>query len=300
MLEAVTSLGVQKDVGGPIRKSAIHDATSAFVQAMTTSKNCVEAFDKLEHRCAGKSEMQRELASIYLERGGLRKLVAVIILHLRPNDQNVADEWLRPATRDLLAAVAAVEIDDSPGMTLLQLHAAFEGRVIAEVLADKELLTQFERVVESHRSSGKNAEEFARLESACEVDVLRTSKQKAPRRAALRNADEETIKLFADSLMKATGYPKDRRRYVEDDVRKMARIDAIQAEFCQHLQPLQNLGHTRSPNTIYARPTEYVCSCTLLGHETVIEFADIDVVIDAMQRTYCSGCDKRAPLDQQG
>jgi hypothetical protein len=35
---------------------------------------------------------------------------------------------------------------------------------------------------------------------------------------------------------------------------------------------------------------------TLLGHQTRIELEDIDVVIDAMKRTFCDGCDKRSPL----
>jgi hypothetical protein len=73
----------------------------------------------------------------------------------------------------------------------------------------------------------------------------------------------------------------------------MAVIEQEQDEYCQHLQPLQNLLHTHHPQTVYATPTRYVCSCTLLGYETQIEMEDIDTVINAMKRVYCAECQRR-------
>jgi hypothetical protein len=104
------------------------------------------------------------------------------------------------------------------------------------------------------------------------------------------------IRFFADHMMKAIGYPEDRRRHVEADVRKLARIEVAQWEYCRHLQPLQNLIHTQSPATAFSRPTMYVCSCTLFGHQTKIEVEDVDVTISAMKQVYCSKCSMRSPL----
>jgi hypothetical protein len=102
--------------------------------------------------------------------------------------------------------------------------------------------------------------------------------------------------------MAATGLSADRRRSVEDDLRKQIRIDQVQRSFCKHLQPLQNLEHTASPETAYLFKTQYTCSCTRFGHQTRIENDDIEVVINAMQRTYCDECRERDPAgdEQQG
>lgn len=116
----------------------------------------------------------------------------------------------------------------------------------------------------------------------------------AARSFALEN--EDAVQDFVEMNMRAMGLPEDRRRHVEDDVRKLARSEEVQRKFCRYLQPVQNLEHTLSPDTIYTRPTKYTCACTLLNCGTVIETDDIDVAIDAMKRTYCDGCAKRAPL----
>ena len=71
--------------------------------------------------------------------------------------------------------------------------------------------------------------------------------------------------------------------------------EQVKRTYCRHLQPIQNLTHTRSPRTIYTRPTQHTCKCLRFGHQTVIEQEDIDVVIKAMQRTYCDECGFREP-----
>jgi redox-regulated HSP33 family molecular chaperone len=107
--------------------------------------------------------------------------------------------------------------------------------------------------------------------------------------------DDTQIPRIAGQLMEAFGWPEDRREYVEDDLRKMSRVDQAKRLYCRHLEAIQNLAHTQSPRTIYTRPTQYTCKCQRLGHRTVIEQEDIDVVIKAMQRTYCDECTHREP-----
>jgi hypothetical protein len=108
-------------------------------------------------------------------------------------------------------------------------------------------------------------------------------------------ADEAQIQRFVEAIMQASGFPEDRHRSVEDDVRKQVRIDQVRRGFCKHLQPLQDFQHLQSVETAYLFRTKYRCSCTLLGHRTVIESDDIDVVINAMQRVHCKACTDRQP-----
>jgi hypothetical protein len=294
---AVTNVSVQQNIRGPIRVSAIREATTARAKALEEINECVAGFERLEGECKGKTELGGELAFVYMERGELRKLTGAILKD-GSNDQSVNERWLRSAALDFTAAGEAAKLRPSTEMEILQIRVAFEGRTVAEVLADQVLLSAFDAVIASYRLAGPYAEEIRKLEAASRTDVLRlrTSTPESTPRGWLQNADEDTTKRFADSVMKAAGYPEDRRRHVEDDVRKMARIDLAQRQFCRHLQPMQNLRHHDSPGTVFASPTKYVCSCTLLGHQTRIELEDIDVVIDAMKRTFCDGCDKRSPL----
>jgi hypothetical protein len=274
---------------------ARRDAEGTFVASMNTLTYCLDAYGKLEEQCSEKSSLAGELASIYFERGGLRKLIGAV-LKFR-NDHATADSiYLKPAAQDMIATIRLVQDLGSPTMEVIQLRAAFDGMVIAEILADRELLTAFQRVIGLHRASRKHTDEIRRLDAAFAEEPLLASTRKVRSRHSFRNADDETIKHYADSIMKATGYPEIRRRHVEDDIRKVARFDAVREEFCRHLEPVQNLIHTHFPETSYAQPTVYTCKCNLLGHETRIEYPDVDAVIAAMKSAYCSGCDKRSPL----
>ena len=297
LANAATNLSIQQKLRGPIPVLAVLEANTAFAATMREINECVAALDRLEAECKGKKELQRELALVYLERGLLRKLVAAILKGGLDGDA-VGDQWLRPGALDFAAAIEAAEPQRGLEMELLQLRVAFEGRSIAEVLLDQNLLIRFNDVIESYRSSGRHADEIRSLEASRDTDVLHlsASNRQGTSQSWLQNADEDTIKQFADVVMKAAGYPEDRRRNVEDDIRKTALTDRAQRQFCRYLEPLQNLLHHSLPETVFASPTRYVCSCALLGYQTGIELNDIEVVIDVMKRTYCEGCDKRSPL----
>ena len=77
--------------------------------------------------------------------------------------------------------------------------------------------------------------------------------------------DESEIQRCVTMLMEASGFPEDRRRSVEDDLRKQIRTQQVQQESCRHLRPLQDLEHLRSSATAYLFKARYTCSCTLLG-----------------------------------
>lgn len=108
--------------------------------------------------------------------------------------------------------------------------------------------------------------------------------------------DDAGIQAMANGVLQALGLPEDRRRHVVDDIRKQIRFVEAKSEYCRHLQPIQNLTHTSSPGTAYARPTVHVCRCELLGVQTKIETEDADTALTSMIKTYCDDCDQRNPL----
>jgi hypothetical protein len=243
----------------------------------------------VQHRAD--AQVALDLGFLRIERGGLRKLAGTI-LGQNPDTKQNQEVWLRLAAADYRAA-SDIDAKGAEAETL-KLRASFEGRLVAESLGDARGTEWFNGVIETLRASAVFEKEVKRFGECLAVDPLYNSMHPEPQE--LRNlTDENEIKRFADALMKATGYPEYRRRFVEDDVRKQGRIDEVQYSYCRHLQPLQNLAHTQSPETVYARPTQYICSCTLLGYQTQIEVVDIDVAITAMQRAYCDDCNRREP-----
>jgi hypothetical protein len=234
-------------------------------------------------------ECESDLASSLRKLGGQRKIVGMLLRHL---DEAVADwrEWLRSALRDFSECVdLAAALQGTDGQ-VLRLQAAFEGQLVAEILHDDAQLARLTPIVES---SGGFPELSKELEA---LQELHASNGMSPNSDWPRLQDEDAVKDLVEMNMRAIGLPEDRRRHVEDDARKLVRSEEVKRRFCRHLQPLQNLEHTLSPHTIYARPTKYTCARTLLNHRTVIETEDIDVAIDAMKRTYCEGCALRSPL----
>ena len=161
---------------------------------------------------------------------------------------------------------------DSPEhIAVLALKAAFPGQSVARALDDKGALAEFTELINDVRSMGGYDKLITAQESLESNDILNLPDRPRDGRGFLKPDDEDAIQFFTNHLMQSTGWPEDRRRFVEDDVRKMARIEQEQDEYCQYLQPLQNLLHTRSPHTVYAEATQYTCSCTLLRHQTSVE-----------------------------
>jgi hypothetical protein len=95
--------------------------------------------------------------------------------------------------------------------------------------------------------------------------------------------------------MASTGWPADRRVFVEDDVRKMLHFEREKAVYCKHLLPLQDLRHTFHPATAYSEATNYVIGCSLLKVQTQIGVNDMETALNAMKATYCESCKLRTP-----
>lgn len=297
LAEALTIVGTQERMQSPIAVSAVSSAEDARDSALQEISGIAREFEEVAAQ-AKDADLRNELWSCCLELGGLRELTGSALL-LQVHDESAKEEWLRPSINDFRKAIQAAKPLDSRERVELALKAAFPGQSVARALDDQTGLAEFTKVIEEIRAMGGYDELIAEQGSLQSTDILALRRDDREGRGFLRPDDEDSIQFFVDHMMKSTGWPEDRRRFVEDDVRKMARIEQEQDRYCRHLQPLQNLLHTRSPLTVFASPTQYMCSCTLLGHQTSIENDDIETVINAMKRVYCEDCDLRSPRNAQ-
>ena len=290
---ALAVIATQKAMRSPIARSAITSAVATRDSALKELEAIVKEFETLEAE-ASHASLNAEIWSCCQERGNIRRLTGSILLQ-QAHEESAKDRWLVPSLKDFRKAVKAAKLMDCSQRYELVLKAAFSGQGVARAVNDQSALAEFTEVIDEVRSMGGYDEIIAVQESVEATDILNVPDRSRPGRSFLAPDDEESIQQFTNHMMQSTGWPEDRRRFVEDDVRKMARIEQEQDGYCQHLQPLQNLLHTDSPLTVYASPTKYTCSCTLLGHETRIETEDIETVIVAMKRVYCANCQHRSP-----
>jgi tetratricopeptide (TPR) repeat protein len=290
---ALATLSTQAQMETPIAISAVRSAQSARDAAVEELTSVVKKLELVRTEAID-ANLKHQLASCCLELAGVRRLTgAAFVVHAC--DESAKDRWLKPAIADLREAIEAARPLDSSEAVDVALIAASSGETVARALEDHAAVSEFSAVVDEIRSLGGYDESIA-ARAALEVgDVLNLRSDSHDDYTFPRPDEEDKIQYFTDHMMVSTGWPEDRRRFVEDDVRKMARIGLEQDEYCQHLQPLQNLLHSRSPHTAYASRTKYTCSCTLLAYQTQIENEDIDTVINAMKRVYCDNCSSRSP-----
>lgn len=288
LLSACMTRGIQSLGGIPYSRGALIQGRSEAKDAIEMAVAATSSLDEIERELRDEGCGHMDVWSCCHERGGLRKFIgAMLARHLnRPSEGN---EWLTKSIEDFRLAIKAGSEDDEIRSVL---NSAKEARSVAVFLQDTLAVAEFNALIEDacrQLAIDPLAEEGAEAD-----DPLVVARDDA-RRDASWPTEETDIQEYADNILKATGLPEERRRSIEDDIRKQSQIERVQREFCRHLQPLQNLEHLNSPATAYLFTTKYTCSCQLLRHETRIENDDLDVVIDAMQRVYCNGCDRREP-----
>jgi hypothetical protein len=295
VLEAVVLLKTQYEVRGPIRLASVIDAERSRDDAIAELINCLSKLERAERDCRQLKMQTYDLASFCLDRGIIRKFGAAGLL--KSNDhEKLLREWIQSSIEDFRRSLEAAKQLPLNLQAEARIKAANEGISSSAAIGDATAKAEFEAEIESLRTDSANWPAIERAELSRRHDPLAEEFGTGREREVLDTGGEDAIQDLTDLVMKAAGYPADRRRHVESDARKIVRIKVVQWEYCRHLQPLQNLLHMNSPETVFARPTVYTCSCELLGHETQIEMEDIDVVIDAMKRTFCEGCPERSPL----
>ena len=295
VLEAVSLLKTQDEVRGPIRLASIAAAERSLNDAIAEMTICLTKLEEADRNCRQQRTLTNDLPSICLDRGIIRKLGAAGLLKNNAHEK-LRREWIQSSIEDFRQSIKAAKQLPLNLQPEARIKAANEGISSAGTIGDTTAKEEFEAEIESLRTNSANWPAIKRAELSRRHDPLAKELGTEREREVLETGGEDAIQDLTELVMKAAGYPADRRRHVESDARKIVRIKVVQWEYCRHLQPLQNLLHMNSPETVFARPTVYTCSCELLGHQTQIEMEDIDVVIDAMKRTYCMGCSKRSPL----
>ncbi len=295
VLEAVALMKTQDEVRAPIRLASIAAAESSLNDAIAELTLCLTKLEKVERDGRQLKQLNHDLTSVCLDRGIIRKFGAAGLLKNK-NHEELRREWIRSSIEDFRRSIEAAKQLPLQLQSVARINAANEGISSALAIGDSKAKAEFEAEIESLRSNSANSAAIENAELSRRHDPLAAEFGTRRGREVLDTGGEDAIRDLTEHVMKAAGYPEDRRRHVESDARKMVRINVVQWEYCRHLQPLQNLLHMYSPETVFARPTVYTCSCELLGYQTQIEMEDIEMVIEAMQRTYCMGCSKRSPL----
>lgn len=284
----VTDLAAIATHGAPIGVDRIGELSQLVRERGLELQQFVDQFNVLEAQSleAGNDDIGVQCV---LNRSNLRLSMAAVELraNVKPRDQDATQE-LEIALRDLQDAAARVSDKDFHLEALCTARAACAARLLGRDVETASL-------VHSARAAARRASD-ARIASLIEEQIatdsaLAESKNRDPFEPL---ADDE-IEYVVDVMLRGAGLPADRRLHLLGDAKKLNRIREIQGDFCRHLEALQDLRHLRSNATAYAAPTEHVCRCAKLGYETTIQHRDIDVVVHAMQVTYCTGCPDREP-----
>jgi len=133
-----------------------------------------------------------------------------------------------------LATKVAVEYSEARNV----LNSAKEAGAVAVFLQDTSVTEEFSGLVaDACRQLAIDPSTENVSETDANDPLLVATK--GEHREASWPTDEMEIHEYASNLLTATGLPEERRRSVEDDIRKQGQIERVQHEFCRHLQPLQ-------------------------------------------------------------
>jgi hypothetical protein len=292
LFQSIAIVETQKRLQSPIATHAVEDADAAVQSAIQEITANIEQLDEIEREAAA-LDLKHEIWSCCMERGGTRKLTGTALLRSL-NDSTAKERWLQPSLDDYRRAIEMAGDITSAMAADLVLKSATTALTIAKALEDEAAILEFTAAIEKVRATGLYDEQIEKQNRFASDDPL-LAQRKDRRGPFLKPGDEKGIQEYVDLIMASTGFPADRRTFVEDDIRKIARIEEIQDTYCKYLQPLQNLKHLDSPQLAYTSKTKYVAACSLLGYEMSIEVDDIETTIDALKRVHCSNCVHRQP-----
>jgi len=106
---------------------------------------------------------------------------------------------------------------------------------------------------------------------------------------------DDNIKIMASDLLNLWDIPSERLPFLERDGCATRDIARERIEWCKYMQLEQNLTHTRSVNTLYARDPERKVKCEKHNYESLIPSAEWKDLIVAFKKTRCEGCADRSP-----
>jgi hypothetical protein len=284
--EASQLVTVQQATIGPVLRRSIDDAHARLRSAFERAEELAIAFANLKD-----DAQDADVIWACLFSGAQLRMTLLLLSHRFQLDVG-ADmiEQLRLTEDQMLQAMAyAAEREDHTGAAF----AAVELATKAYALGEDEKESRYCNAARQHAEGSCDLQLVQEIEG--QLESRKEWMQPEPGARLQQIIPEQDISAYAELVIRANGWPEDRRKHVEDDIRKLNYAAIAVRDFCRHLQPIQDLIDGRSPATIFAGPTKYTCLCAFFGHKTRIECDDMEVVIKAMQRSHCDECTHRAP-----
>ncbi len=106
----------------------------------------------------------------------------------------------------------------------------------------------------------------------------------------ISNMTDDDLRRFAESIRQSIALPKSRLENILTDLKSVRLIYQEKHRWCKHLEILQDLKHTKNPETHYAIDPPRACKCLRYGYETKISNPSSELIIESFKGTYCKGC----------
>lgn len=108
---------------------------------------------------------------------------------------------------------------------------------------------------------------------------------------------DEDVQHFANFMIESYKIPSERRENVLIGVLCMRDLAREKTQWCRHIEIHENLTHTFSPVTFYAKDPNRRVTCSKFGH--LVDHLSPDWVgqITEFKTTYCSHCSDREPVE---
>jgi len=288
----------QADMKTPIASNAYHDARAERDDSLDSLKKIIDDLELVAAEAHVLKFPVEEWSALF-ELGGILQTMGVTLTRFA-EDHSAKEKYLVRAMKVFRRAVEAIDGIDREQDAEMITKAAFCGRSLAQILEDEPMSDFFVESMHKIASHGGYADVVVRQEEAEKHSILNMLKpdDQSASKAIDELAEEDFegyVQQLVDHTMASTGWPADRRVFVEDDVRKMFYFEKEKAVYCKHLVPLQDLRHTFHPSTAYAEATNYVIGCSLLKVQTQIGVTDMRTALNAMKATYCESCKLRTP-----
>lgn len=109
------------------------------------------------------------------------------------------------------------------------------------------------------------------------------------------NESDDDLRSKAAIIIDRTGLPRDRFPVILKGLEGGRIIARARLEWCEQLSLLEDLRHTLSPETLYARDPDQAVHCVKLRHESLIGSTDVNSLIAAFKATFCVDCQFKSP-----
>lgn len=288
----VTHCQLAEQLGQPV---SIEEKTALATSSIELIEAGSQRAEEVYQLAGGEgSEAIKAQALLTLVIGHMRSHVSLMLISPEAVKMRGSPQEARQLREWASASANAGEIFHRLGYHALAFRAA---RTLAECLDLLGAEDERDQVVESLR---KNASMLG-----LHPDTVRLSTQdlrfaggaiaddRRSRALFWQGIPDDVIERFARKLIDASKLPEERLDIVVRDFHARRTITAEQLGWCKHIELLQDLRHTQSPETHYARDPEQVCTCEKFGHRSAFPHSDVSTVIAAFKAAYCASCPAR-------